>query len=144
MIQGNVMIEWNASINTVLLFKGIYRLFRLRLWFILLLLIAIAIGVYVLAQTIPESAQQIQKFLQNPSVPFFISTVYAADGSSSSNFDPRPIVMLAIIGTLLLVLLISVGVMLTSNTPATVTASGDVTKVLLGFFVGVGTKYLGS
>ena len=59
-------------------------------------------------------------------------------------FDPKPIIMVAIIVVLLIILLGSVWTMLRSSNANTIQAASDLTKVLVGFFVGVATKFLGT
>ncbi len=74
----------------------------------------------------------------------FINDAYAQAGAQPSPFDPKPIVMMAIIASLLVVLLGSVWTMLRSSNASTIQAASDLTKVLVGFFVGVATKFLGT
>jgi hypothetical protein len=136
--------EWKSSPEDVAKSRpGFLRLFSLKWWFLLVLAIAVAIAIYVFFTAFGETV----KSLSVSDINFFplIDRAFAeVQQTPPQPFDYRPIVMLAIIVTLLLVLMGSVFAMLRSTNPATITAASDLTKVLVGFFVGVGTKYLGA
>jgi hypothetical protein len=123
--------------------QGISRLSKLKWWFLAGLVIAIALAIYVFYVTFGETL----KSFAGHDINFFplIDRAFAeAQQTPVPGFDYRPVVMLAIIVTLLIVLMGSVFTMLRSTNPATIAAASDLTKVLVGFFVGVGTKYLGA
>jgi uncharacterized membrane protein len=119
--------------------KGLQRLGKLKWWFILLLALGLAIAIVVLVRAIEPASVEFQKLAS-----FFITEAFAQTGAQSAPFDPKPIVMMAIIGALLVVLLGSVWTMLRSPNASTIQAASDLTKVLVGFFVGVATKFLGA
>jgi hypothetical protein len=121
--------------------KGVQRLSKFRWWYLVLLAVAIGFGFFVLVKLFPEASQTIKSISW---LPVFIDQAFAQAGATPTPTDYRPLIMVAIIGALLLILLGSVWVMLTSTSPDAVKAAGDLSKVLLGFFVGVATKYIGA
>jgi len=122
--------------------RGWRRITKLSWWFIVLFLIAIGIAIYVIIHNFVSATVEFHKLGDASVLSIFISSAYA-DTATNTPFDPKPLVMMCIIGTLVITLLASLGIMLTSTRAENVTAAGDITKLLLGFFVGVGTKYLG-
>ncbi len=135
------MREYKEAVETIARSpKGVRRLGKLSWWFIALLLIGSALAIYVFVRELKPAAVEFQK------IGFFVITNAFAQTQPmpAGPFDPKPIVMMAIILTLLIVLLGSVWTMLRSSNAGAIQAAGDLTKVLVGFFVGVATKYLGA
>jgi uncharacterized membrane protein len=119
--------------------KGVQRLGKLKWWFIALIAFGVAIAIIVFVRALEPASTQ----FQNLGVTF-ITEAFAQAGALAGPFDPKPIVMLVIIGALLIILLGSVWTMLRSSNASTIQAASDLTKVLVGFFVGVATKFLGT
>jgi uncharacterized membrane protein len=119
--------------------KGLQRLGKLKWWFIALLAFGVAIAIVVFVRALEPASVQFNKLGF-----FFITDAFAQAGAQSGPFDPKPIVMMAIIAALLIVLLGSVWTMLRSSNTSSIQAASDLTKVLVGFFVGVATKFLGT
>jgi hypothetical protein len=121
--------------------KGVSRLARFRWWFIALLILGVAAGIYILVRGAPEFYSS---FMSIAGTPLLITQAFAQSAPASSTPDYKPLIMLAIIVTLLIILLGSVWRMLTSTNADTVKAASDLVKLLVGFFVGVATKYIGA
>jgi uncharacterized membrane protein len=121
--------------------KGVQRLGKLKWWFVVLLVFGIVVAIFVLVRALEPVSVQFQK-----TGAFLITDAFAQTAAQSPPvpFDPKPFVMVAIIVALLIVLLGSVWTMLRSSNAGTIQAAGDLTKVLVGFFVGVATKFLGA
>ncbi len=117
--------------------KGLQRLGKLKWWFIALLALGVAIAIVVVVRTLEPASVQLKTLLGFS----FITEAFAQAGAQPGPFDPRPIVMIAIIVALLIVLLGSVWTMLRSSNASTIQAASDLNKVLVGFFVGVATKF---
>jgi hypothetical protein len=115
--------------------KGLSRVSNFPLWFIILFVVAIVIAFFLLATYIPQ--------VLSADWPVLVGQAYAQAGTPPPPTDYKPLMMVAIIIVLLLVLVGSVFVMLTSTNADAVKSAGDVTKLLLGFFVGVATKFIG-
>lgn len=120
--------------------KGVNRLVRFRWWYVALLAVGIGIAVYMLVRVVPEATQS---FKNLSSLPLLITQAYA-QGAAAPTPDYRPIIMMAVIGALLIILLGSVWVMLTGTNPDAIKSASDLAKLLVGFFVGVATKYIGA
>jgi hypothetical protein len=118
--------------------KGLQRLGKLKWWFVALILFGVAIAIIVWIFALSAA---ITSFA---SLSIVTTEAFAQAGTQVGPFDPKPIVMMAIIGVLLIILLGSVWTMLRSSNASTIQAASDLTKVLVGFFVGVATKFLGT
>ena len=137
------MREWKGKLEDVSASEiGIKRAFKLQWWFVLLLLLGLAVAIYAFLSIFPDAKSNFQILLSSHSA-FPFSVAYAAEAVPAVAFDPKPIILIAVIGTLLVILIGSVATMLLSTNTSAVASAGDLTKVLLGFFVGVGTKFLG-
>jgi len=120
--------------------KGLQRLGKLNWWYVGLLVLGVVIALTLLVRSFLPASVEFQKIGS-----FFITSAFAQQvDHPATPFDPKPIVMLAIIGALLIVLLGSVWTMLRSSNAGSIQAASDLTKVLVGFFVGVATKFLGA
>jgi hypothetical protein len=119
--------------------KGLQRLTKLKWWYIVLLIIGLAVAIKVFVWTIEPASVELRNL-----VFFLITPAFAETTMPTGPFDPKPIVIMAIIAALLIVLLGSVWTMLHSSNASTIQAAGDLSKVLVGFFVGVATKFLGT
>jgi hypothetical protein len=120
--------------------KGLQRLGRLKWWFIALLALGVVIAFVIFVRSMGTAYESFQLGQVGS---FFVGDAFAQSGAQVAPFDPKPIVMTAIIAALLIVFLGSVWAMLSSSNTTTIQAAGDLTKVLVGFFVGVATKFLG-
>jgi hypothetical protein len=119
--------------------KGIQRIGSLKWWFIALLVLGVAAAIVVFVRALEPASVQFNKlgFL-------FITDAFAQAGAQPGPFDPKPIVIMAIIGALLIILLGSVWTMFRSSNASTIQAASDLSKLLVGFFVGIATKFLGT
>jgi uncharacterized membrane protein len=119
--------------------KGLQRLGKLKWWFVALLAFGVAIAIVVFVKALEPASIEYKKLGFS-----FITDAFAQAGTPQAAFDPKPIVTMAIVTSLLIVLLGSVWTMLRSSNASTIQAASDLTKVLVGFFVGVATKSLGA
>lgn len=139
------MQEWKTeSYEEAITSKGASRFGKLRLWFIVLLVLGIGALIYGLVRSVPEAGREIQRIQQQQTGSLsFVGAAHAQDPNPAATapLQVKPIIMAGIFLVLGIVLLIAIYQMLFSDNKEKVVLAGDVAKTLLGFFVGVGTNF---
>lgn len=139
------MQEWKTeSYEEAITSRGASRFGKLRLWFIVLLVLGITALIYGLAKNVPEAGREIQRIQQMQTGSLSVIGAAHAQDPRSGDTQPlqvKPIIMAGIFLVLGIVLLIAIYQMLFSENKEKVVLAGDVAKTLLGFFVGVGTNF---
>ncbi len=139
------MKEWKSDdLSSVTASKGVNRLSKLRWWFVFLIILGVIGAFAALDKQVDRTSEEYKKGTSSV-IEMIIHNVYAQAPADTQNeaFNPKPYIVLGVFVLLALVTLASVYAMLFSSNQDTVAKAGDVAKTLLGFFIGVGTSYLG-
>jgi hypothetical protein len=132
--------------TSVVTMSALARVGVLRLWIVILLIIGflamLFVGYRLLIKPKPSPDQR-----SSISLDFLVPTVSAQGESPTEkpfnlSNDLKQIVMVGLFAVLSLVLLMSVGGVMFAKDANRISASGDILKTVLGFFIGAATGFL--
>lgn len=149
------MRELKVGIEEYVRLSPYERLKRWKWWFILLLIVALAIAAWAVFREIRKTLTNDTRqsgasvltavaFLQAGTATATDSKPAASDERKQPANDPmRPYIMIGILSLIAIITLVCLGVSLFSTNAGAVTTASDILKTCIGFFIGLATGYYG-